>query len=311
MKKSEVDVLIVGAGPAGLAAAIAAKQSGFTRVRVLDREREAGGVPRHSLHTGYGFRDLHRVMSGPKYAARYITKALESGVEISTSTTALDWAGDLALALTSPRGLEEVSASQILLATGARERGRNARAIAGTRPAGIYNTGSLQQSVYLRHQEIGTRAVIIGAEHVSFSAVMTLAHAGVQTVAMLTLEARHQSYFPLHWGTALRYRYALRTRTELVEILGRDRVSGVRVATPRGEEVIKCDTIVFSADWIPDNELARRGSLQMSESTKSPIVNHLHETSRSGVFALGNLLMPIKSADQCALEGASLLSKNW
>ena len=254
MKKSEVDVLIVGAGPAGLAAAIAAKQSGFARVRVLDREREAGGIPRHSLHTGYGLRDLHRVMSGPKYAARYISKALEAGVEISTSTTALDWAGDLALALTSPLGLEEVSASQILLATGARERGRNARAIAGTRPVGIYTTGALQQSVYQRHQEIGKRAVIIGAEHVSFSAVMTLAHAGVQTVAMLTPEARHQSYFPLHWGTALRYRYALRTRTELVEILGRDRVSGVRVTTPRGDEVIECDTVVFSADWIPDNE---------------------------------------------------------
>ncbi len=311
MKVSGVDLLIVGSGPAGLAAAIAAKQSGLSRVRVIEREREAGGVPRHSFHTGYGVRDLHRVMKGPRYAARYISQTINSGVQISTSTTAIDWADERTLALTSPSGLEEVTAGRIILATGARERGRNARVVAGTRPAGIYTTGSLQQSVYLHHQEIGSRAVIIGAEHVSFSAVMTLAHANVDTVAMLTSEAHHQSYFPLHWATALRYRYALRTNTSLLEILGRDRVSGVRVLTPKCEEVIECDTVVFTADWIPDHELARKGGLQMNDVTKSPIVNHHHETSRSGVYAIGNLLLPIKSADQCALEGSSLLSKNW
>ena len=173
------------------------------------------------------------------------------------------------------------------------------------------STGSLQQSVYLRHQEIGTRAVIIGAEHVSFSAVMTLAHADVQTVAMITPEASHQSYFPLHWATALRYRYALRTQTHLLEILGRDTVTGIRISSPKGEEVIECDVIVFTADWIPDHELARRGGLQINPATKSPIVNDFKQTSRPGVLAIGNLLLPIKSADQCALEGASLLSKNW
>ena len=311
MKKSEVDLLIVGSGPAGLAAAIAAKKQGISRVRVIEREEEAGGVPRHSFHTGYGLRDLHRVMRGPRYAAHYVSKALDAGADISTSTTALEWSGEHALALTSPHGLEEVTAERIVLATGARERGRSARAVPGTRPVGIYTTGSLQQSVYLRHQEIGSRAVIIGAEHVSFSAVMTLAHADVQTVAMITPESSHQSYFPLHWATALRYRYALRTQTHILEILGRDTVTGIRISSPKGEEVIECDVIVFTADWIPDHELARRGGLQINTATKSPIVNDFKQTSRPGVLAIGNLLLPIKSADQCALEGSSLLSKNW
>ena len=150
MKVSGVDLLIVGSGPAGLAAAIAAKQSGLSRVRVIEREREAGGVPRHSFHTGYGVRDLHRVMNGPRYAARYISQTINSGVQISTSTTAIDWADERTLALTSPSGLEEVTAGRIILATGARERGRNARVVAGTRPAGIYTTVHFNnRSIYI------------------------------------------------------------------------------------------------------------------------------------------------------------------
>ena len=148
MKSSNVDVLIIGAGPAGLSAAIELKKSGVANVRVVEREKYAGGIPRHSHHPGYGIRDLKRFLSGPKYAKYYLDKAKQLGVEVSTTTTATDWVDKNTIKLTSPSGLEQVSAKAIVLATGARERGRSARAVAGKRPTGIYTTGSLQQATY-------------------------------------------------------------------------------------------------------------------------------------------------------------------
>ena len=307
MKRSSVDVLIVGGGPAGLAAAIELRKVGARNVRVVEREASAGGVPRHSFHLGYGLRDRHQLLSGPAYARSYVGQCIELGVHVSTSTTAVEWCGDTALALTSAQGLEEVQARAVVLATGARERGRNARGVPGTRPAGIYTTGALQQAVYLYQQQIGARAVIVGAEHVSFSAVMTLGHAGVKTVAMVTREPAHQSYFALRWGTALRYGYQLVTNAVVVEIAGSSRVEAVRVRMAAGDERrIECDTLVFTGDWVPDHELARRAGLALTHETKSPAVGTDGMTSRAGVYAIGNLVLPIKPADQCALEGRAL-----
>ena len=307
MKRSVADVLVVGGGPAGLAAAIELRKLGARNVRVIEREACAGGIPRHSFHWGYGLRDRHQFVSGPAYARSYVRQAGDSGVCISTSTTVTEWCGDTALALTSGLGLEEVQARAVVLATGARERGRNARAVPGTRPAGIYTTGALQQAVYLHQQYIGKRAVVVGAEHVSFSAVITLGHAAVKTVAMVTGEPAHQSYFPLRWSTAVWYRYRLLTKASVVGIAGATRVEGVRVRTRQGgERLIECDTVVFTGDWVPDHELARRGGMELTRETKSPAVSAVGETSRPGVYAVGNLVLPIKAADQCALEGRAL-----
>ena len=307
MKRSRIDVLIVGGGPSGLAAAIALRSRGALSVRVVERESQAGGVPRHSFHHGYGLLDLHQLLSGPAYARKYRLLAGKSGVEVSTSTTATEWCGDTALALTSGQGLEEVQARAVVLATGARERGRSARGVPGTRPAGIYTTGALQQAVYLHRQPVGTRAVIVGAEHVSFSAVMTLAHAGVKSVAMVTPEPAHASYLALRWATGLLYGYQLLTNATVVEIMGGVRVEAVRVRMAAGHErLIECDTVVFTADWVPDYELARRAGLRMTDATKSPAVDIGGKTSRAGVYAVGNLILPIKAADQCALEGRAL-----
>ena len=170
MKTSAVDVLIIGGGPAGLSCAIELKKLGVGAVRVIEREAQAGGVPRHSNHLGYGIRDLGKFMTGPAYAKTYVAKALKAGVVISTATTATNWTQGTSVETTSQAGIEIIHAQAIVLATGARERARNARMVPGARPAGIYTTGSLQQAVYLRHLEVGAKAVIIGAEHVSFSA---------------------------------------------------------------------------------------------------------------------------------------------
>ena len=309
MKRTEVDVLIIGAGPAGLAAAIELKKSGIKSVRVIEREKHAGGVPRHSFHPGYGLRDFKRFLSGPRYAQKYVDAALTAGVQISTSSTATTWISDYEIEVTAPSGLEVIRARSIILATGARERARAARAVPGKRPAGIYTTGSLQQSTYLEDLEIGTRAIVVGAEHVSFSAVMTLKHAGVKTVAMLTDKNKHESIGLVRLALGIWYRFKLLTKTEIVEVLGGKRVTGVRIRRGGLESVIACDTIVFTGNWIPDNELVRRGEFGIDARYKSPLVDESSQLQRPGIYAIGNLVLPIKAADQCAVDAKAVAKK--
>ena len=191
----EVDVLVVGAGPAGLTAAAELRRLGVPRVLVADREAHPGGIPRHSLHTGYGLRDLHRVLTGPAYARALTAVAVRSGAELRTgcTVTELRVGGDMSAVLTSASGIEEVRPAAVLLATGCRERPRAARLVPGDRPSGVLTTGELQQRVYLGGERLGGRALVVGAEHVSFSAMVTLAHAGARVVALVTEHERHRA----------------------------------------------------------------------------------------------------------------------
>jgi thioredoxin reductase len=306
MKSSKVDVLIIGAGPAGLSAAIELKKSGVDNVRVVEREKYAGGIPRHSHHPGYGMRDLKRFLSGPKYAKYYLDKAKQLGVEISTTTTATDWVDKNTIKLTSPNGLEQVSANAIVLATGARERGRSARTVAGKRSAGIYTTGSLQQATYLEDLYIGKRALIVGTEHVSFSAVITLKHAGVKTVAMIDESKKHQTVFGIPTILKLIYRFKLHTATKLLEIQGDKRVTGALLEKNGKRWVVDVDTIIFTGDWIPDHELARKADIAIDSRYKSPVVGKDHKVANTNIYSIGNLILPIKAADQCALEARKI-----
>jgi thioredoxin reductase len=306
MKSSSVDVLIVGAGPAGLSAAIQLKKSGINNVRVVEREKYAGGIPRHSHHPGYGIRDLKRFLSGPKYAKYYLDQAKQLGVEISTTTTATDWVDKNTIKLTSPSGLEQVSAKAIVLATGARERGRSARAVAGKRPEGIFTTGSLQQATYLEDLYIGKRALIVGTEHVSFSAVITLKHAGVKTVAMIDESKKHQTVFGVPTLLKLIYHFKLRASTKLLEIQGDKRVTGALLEKNGKKWVEAVDTIIFTGDWIPDHELARKADIAIDNRYKSPVVGKDHKIANTNIYGIGNLILPIKAADQCALEARKI-----
>lgn len=299
------DVLIVGGGPAGLAAALELRKAGVARVVVVDREEQAGGIPRHAQHTGFGMRDLHRLLTGPRYAARYVALARDAGVEIRTAATVTEWLGPTRLAVTNPAGIEAIDARAVVLATGCRERPRAARLVPGTRPLGIFTTGALQQFVYLQQAPVGRRAVVVGAEHVSFSALLTLAHAGASTIAMITEHAGHQTYAPFKWLTATRRRVPILTSSRLTQILGAPRVEAVEVTDLRSGAVTRlaCDTVVFTGDWIADHELARRGGLTMDPATRAPRVDLALRTSTPGVFAAGNLLHGAEAADVAALSG--------
>ncbi|MEV7681363.1 FAD-dependent oxidoreductase [Streptomyces sp. NPDC088341] len=320
-----VDVLVIGAGPAGLAAAARLAAAGAGTVEVVDREEQAGGVPRHCYHSGFGHhsgsgpRELWRPMNGPAYARHWCDLATGAGAVLRTGVSVTGWAGrlgrdgrgdpagspgPLGVDTTGPEGLERLTAGAVVLATGARERPRSARLVPGTRPAGVFTTGELQQAVHLHHQRVGLRAVVVGAEPVGYSAVRTLRGAGVEVAAMVTDQPRHQSSWVSGLGARLHHRVPLLTGTTVTGLLGRGRLSGVTLRHTDGRTTtVACDTVVFTGDWIPDHELARLGGIALDRGTRGPAVDTAFRTAAAGVFAVGNLLHAVEPAGTAAREG--------
>lgn len=301
-------VLIIGGGPSGLRAAAELAPRIQGEVLVLERENAAGGIPRHSDHPGYGIRDMRRFISGPKYAAILHDRAVKAGARIITNATVTDWAGDRAINVTMPSGRIKVEAKAVILATGARERPRTARLIPGDRGQGVYTTGQLQNIVHIKHRPVGKRAVIVGSELVSWSAAMTLQHVNCKTVLMTTEYPKPDAYFLFSGPGKLFFKTKVATRTRVTRIIGKPAVTGVEIENldTGKRSIVDCDTIVLTGDWIPDNELARAAGINIDPSSKAPIVDAALRTNKNGVFAIGNALHPVDTADVAALDGAAV-----
>jgi thioredoxin reductase len=299
------DVVIVGAGPAGLTAARYLRAGGVPSVLVLEREAVPGGIPRHSDHLGYGLRDLRTLLSGPAYARRLAELAAAAGADIRLATMVTGWAGDRSLLVTSRAGPRRIDARAVVLATGARERPRSARLVPGDRPDGIFTTGQLQNHVHLRHQPAGTRAVIVGAEMVSWSAVLTLRDAGCRASLMTTEYGRPEAYAAITAAGRLGLRVPVARRTRVTRVLGRGRVRAVELEhlDSGKRRTFACDTVVFTGSWIPDHELARLRGIEIDPQHQGPVVDSALRTSADGIFGAGNLLHPVDTADVAALDG--------
>ncbi|MFF8602107.1 FAD-dependent oxidoreductase [Streptomyces sp. NPDC015232] len=288
-----VDVLVVGAGPAGLAAAARLAAAGAGRVEVLERERAAGGVPRHCARGGFGG------LTGPAFARRAVRAAVGAGAVLRTGVGATGWAGPLTLEVTAPTGPEEVTARAVVLATGVRERPRSARLVPGARPAGVFSTGELQQSVELfglRRERIGRRAVVVGSDPIARHAVRTLRRAGVP-VAAVVADRPSGPWLP---GPVLR-------GATVLELLGQGRLSGLLVRGADGRTgLLRCDTVVFAGDWLPDHELARTGGVPLDPATRGPAVDGALRTAVPGVFAAGNVLHGAEPGTVAAAEGRAV-----
>ncbi|MFG2331672.1 NAD(P)/FAD-dependent oxidoreductase [Streptomyces sp. NPDC048604] len=316
-RRRTVEVLIVGAGPAGLSAAAELAAAGAGRVEVLERDPQPGGVPRHCDRPGFGSGvGPWRSLRGPEYARRLTEAAVRAGATVRTEVSATGWTpgeglltvdaatgrvpGEgLTLDVTGPTGLERIAARAVVLATGARERPRSARLVPGSRPAGVLTTGELQQSVSLyglRGEAVGRRAVVIGAaaEPVTRGAVRTLRDAGVEVVAVVTEGPRPSAYAGapvMAWTT-------------VTGLVGTGRPTGVTVRHRGGRTgMLACDTVVFSGDWIPQHELARSGGVPLDPATRGPAVDGAFRTSVPGVFAAGNALRGVEPAAVAAAEG--------
>lgn len=244
-------------------------------------------------------------MSGPAYARRLTRLAADSGARLSLETTVTRVDPSGAVSLVSPSGLAELHPRVVLLATGARERPRSARLVPGDRPAGVFTTGQLQQWVHSHHLPVGRRAVVVGAEHVSFSAALTLREAGVETAAIVTDLPRHQTLGAFALASRALLRIPLLTSTRVVAVHGRGRVSAVefedRISGRR--RTIGVDTVVFTGDWVPDHELVRRAGTRMDPATKGPLTDGGGQTSVIGIVAAGNLVHPAETAGSAALGG--------
>ena len=305
LPSESADVVIVGGGPAGLTAARYLRAAGVPSVLVLEREAEAGGIPRHSDHLGYGVRDLRTLLSGPAYARRLAELADAAGADIRLSTTVTGWAADRSLLVTSPRGRRRIEARAVVLATGARERPRSARLVPGDRADGVFTTGQLQNHVHLQHQPVGTSAVVVGAELVSWSAVLTLRAAGCRASLMTTEYGRPESYAAVTAAGRLGLRVPVARRTRVTRVIGRDRVRAVELEhlDSGKRRTFACDTVVFTGSWIPDHELARLRGLEIDPQHQGPVVDSALRTTEDGIFGVGNLLHPVDTADVAALDG--------
>lgn len=300
------DVAIVGGGPSGLSAAAELKRLGVGSVCVVERESEAGGIPRHCGHLGFGMREFNRILRGPAYARRLVDRAVDAGVRILSGSTVTALRSGPVLSLSTPDGMQELRARHVLLATGVREKSRAARLIGGTKPAGVMSTGALQGLVYLDKLRPFLRPVVLGTELVSFSALLTCRHMGIRPAAMIESGPR-----VLAWKGSALFAQALGVplmlNTELVRVCGVRNVEAVEVIDGSGRRTtIKTDGVVVSGQFVPESVLLRDGRIGVDPHSGGPVIDSFLRTTDPAYFAAGNLLRPVETAAWCWQEGRTV-----
>ena len=293
------DIVIIGGGPAGLAAAISAKENGIDDILIIERDKELGGILNQCIHNGFGLHTFKEELTGPEYAERFIenVKALE--IPYKLNTFVLDITSEkIVTAMNKEEGLFQIQAKSVILAMGCRERSRGALNIPGFRPAGIFSAGTAQRLVNMEGFMPGKEVVILGSGDIGLIMArrMTLEGAKVKVVAEL---------MPYSGGLKRNivqclddFNIPLKLSHTVVDIKGKERVEGITLAQvdsqnkpiPGTEEFYSCDTLLLSVGLIPENELSRGMGVEMSPITSGPIVNESLETNIAGVFACGNVL---------------------
>ena len=300
MEKKFVDVLVVGAGPAGLAAAIAAKEDGIDNLLVIEREHNPGGILRQCIHNGFGLHRFKEELTGPEYAQRDIDKAAEMGIEIQTDTTVLDVDGEnhLVTCVSSAKGVEVIEAKAIILAMGCRERPRGALATPGTRCAGIYSAGTAQKFVNLLGYMPGKRCVILGSGDIGLIMARRMTLQGAKVLACVELMPFSSGLNRNIVQCLNDYDIPLYLSHTVVDIKGKERLTGVTVAKvdenrqpiPGSEIEFDCDTLLLSVGLIPETELSEGAGVKLSPLTSGAEVDDVLQTNLPGIFACGNVL---------------------
>lgn len=295
----QVDILIVGAGPAGLAAGIAAKEAGVENVLVLERDDAQGGILQQCIHNGFGLHRFKVELTGPEYAWRDIERAKELDLDVRTGVMVLDVSQDrVVTAISREWGLQRFQAGAVILAMGCRERPRGALAIPGTRCSGIFSAGTAQRYVNLEGYMPGKRVVILGSGDIGLIMARRMTLQGAEVLACVELMP-YSSGLNRNIVQCLQdYDIPLLLSHTVVDIQGRERLTGVTVAQvdedrkpiPGSEKQFDCDTLLLSVGLIPENELSISAGVRLSAATSGPEVDNSLQTNVPGIFACGNVL---------------------
>ena len=299
MNRERVDILIIGAGPAGLAAAIAAREDGISSLLMLEREAQPGGILRQCIHNGFGLHRFQEELTGPEYAQRDIDRARELDIPIECGVTVLSVSADRVVTCVSPtRGLRQIEAGAVILAMGCRERPRGALCTPGTRCAGIYSAGTAQRFVNLEGFMPGKRVVILGSGDIGLIMARRMTLQGAKVLACVEIMP-YSSGLNRNIVQCLQdYDIPLYLSHTVTDIQGRERLERVIVSEvdahrrpiPGTEMAFDCDTLLLSVGLIPENELSESAGVQLSPATSGAVVSDSFETSVPGVFACGNVL---------------------
>ncbi len=293
-----VDAVIVGGGPAGLASALALKENGINSILIIERDDKLGGILNQCIHNGFGLHTFKEELTGPEYANRFIEKVNEQNIEYILNSTVIDISEDKKVTYVSKQGLDIVNAKAVILAMGCRERPRGALNIPGYRPAGIYSAGTAQKLMNIEGYMVGKEVVILGSGDIGLIMArrLSLEGANVKCVAEI---------MPYSGGLKRNivqclndFNIPLLLSHTVVDIKGKERVEAIVIAEVdenrqviKGSEIeYKCDTLLLSVGLLPENELSRKANVELSRVTGGPVVKDNLETSIPGIFACGNVL---------------------